>query len=154
MPRFTGEHIETFRVELPAQQVLEHFLDPRNIVAAYVGLQRWEKIDDHTLRLVLEPQSALGSTFQGTYVCQYDRASEHSIRWKSTGAGDNMESEGEAEFVAEGASRTRVTYRDRLTCDIPINRLLAKALTPIVERNIRKGVKEYVERMRASLETG
>lgn len=151
MARFTGEQEETFSIDLPADQVLEHFLDPHNITAAYVGLQRYEKVDDRTLRLVLEPQSALGTTFQGTYVCRYVKASDRSITFRSVGTGDNMESVGGAEFVAEGPTRTRVTYRDRITCDIPINRLLAKALAPIVERNIRSGVKAYVERMRASL---
>lgn len=151
MPRFTGEHEETFTIDLPAEQVLAHFFELKNIAAAYVGLQRWEQVDDHTLRLVLEPQSALGSTFQGDYRCRYEKVSDRSIAWKSVGAGENMESVGHAEFVPEGPNRTRVTYRDRISCDIPINRLLAKALNPIVERGIRNGVKGYVERMRASL---
>ncbi len=152
MPKFTGEQEETFTIDLPADKVLEHFLDLRNITAAYVGLQRSETMDPHTLRLVLEPQSALGTTFQGTYVCRYTKASDRSITFRSVGTGDNMESVGGAEFVAEGPHRTRVTYRDRISCDIPINRLLAKALAPIVERNIRSGVKAYVARMKASLE--
>lgn len=151
MPKYTAEQQETFTVDMPAQKVLEHFFEPRNIASAYVGLQRWEEVGDHTLKLVLEPQSALGSTFQGTYVCKYTKTSDSAITFQSIGTGDNMESVGRADFIAEGPNRTRVVYRDRITCDIPINRLLAKALAPIVERGIRSGVKKYVERMRASL---
>jgi hypothetical protein len=48
-------------------------------------------------------------------------------------------------------TRTQVVYSQRMETEMQVNALLAKVIAPIVNSEIRKGVKDYLERMRRSL---
>ncbi len=91
----------------------------------------------------------MGVTFKGEHVCKYVVA-EREISWTSD-PGGNMRSRGRAAFKAVGEKRTSITYRDEIEVEMDINRFLAKALQPIVRRDIEKGVKAYLVRMRKGL---
>jgi len=145
MAVFRGAYEETFTVDVPLEKAKAHFGKLELIGKNYDGVDRWEKVDDCTLRIVLKPQDALGVSFRGEHVCKYrfgDRESE---------PGGNMRSRGRTTFEAVGEGRTRVTHRDEIECDIEINRFLAKALQPVVGLGIERGVKAYLVRMRKAL---
>lgn len=151
MAWFSGSHEETFTVDVPFEEAKRHFADLDNIVACYAELERSEKLDDKTLRLQLEPKSALGATFVGKYDCRYEFKEDNRLSWETVNPDATIKATGWAEFSPVGEGKTKVTYHESMDCDIPINRLLAKALKPIVERDIANGVKGYIKRMRGSI---
>jgi hypothetical protein len=62
-----------------------------------------------------------------------------------------MRSEGFTKFEKLGEDRTKVHYKETIATDLPINRLMAKVFSPIVSREIRKGVGEFLDCARQRL---
>jgi carbon monoxide dehydrogenase subunit G len=151
MPRFAGSYDETFTVNVPIEKAKEHFGDLEMIGKCYPDLKSYEVLDDKTLRFLLNPKSALNMTFQGKYDCKYEFISDSKFVWKTVGSGANMFTDGWMEFSKVGDDKTRIVYHEEMECEIPINRLLAKALKPIVNRDISSGCKEFVVSIRRSL---
>ncbi len=151
MARFAGEYSETFTLDVPIDKVEAHFGDLDQIVKAYAGLKSHEKLDDKTLRFRLEPKKAVGVTFHGQYDCKYEFTEEDVLTWKTVNEDANIFSEGRAEFTKLGDTKTKVKYRQRMEMEIPVNRLVGKAISPIVKREIEGGVKSYLDRMRRAL---
>lgn len=149
MAVFSGAYEETFTIDVPLDKARAHFSNLDNIGKNYDGVDRYEKVDDRTLSIHLVPQSAMGVTFKGRHICKY-QLDDRQMSWTSDSSG-NMRSRGYAKFKAVGDNRTSITYRDEIECDIEINRIVAKALAPIVRRDIEKGVRNYLKRMRDDL---
>lgn len=150
MARFEGAYEETFTVDFPIAVVEAHFGDLDTIAANYGPLARHEKIGDDTLHLILVPKSEKGVTFNGAQKCRWQRPSAGLLTWDTTET-KNMWSKGRATFTAVGDNRTRVHFSQHITTEMQVNRLLGKVIQPIVKREIAKGVKEYLERMRRAL---
>jgi uncharacterized membrane protein len=149
MALFKGSHQETFVVDLPLGKAKEHFSSLDNIIASYGNLDRGEKVDEKTIHFKLEPKSAMGATFVGDYSVEYSFSSDNVFEWHSVGSG-NMEAKGGIDFRSLGEHRTELSYRQNMTVDMPVNRLLAKALSPIVSKNISGGIVEFLDRMKRS----
>ena len=149
MAVFHGAYEETFTVNVPLEKAKAHFSNLDNIGKNYDGVDTYEKVDDKTLHIHLIPQTAVGVTFKGEHVCKY-QFSERELSWTSS-PGGNMRSQGIAVFKPDGDNRTTIVYREKIECEMDINRLVGKALQPIVRRSIEKGVKVFLERMRKGL---
>lgn len=149
MAEFSGSHEETFTLDVPIEAAKSHFGNLDTIIANSEGMDRTEKLDDKTVHYLVKPRSAMGVEFRGEYTVEYVFATPTRLEWRSVGRG-NMTATGSCDFVAKGDSRTQVTYREQFTIDLPINRLIAKAINPIVKSSISGGVKDYLERMRRS----
>jgi hypothetical protein len=149
MPEFNGGYEETFVLDVSIETAKLHFGALDTIIAHTEGLDRAEKLDGTTIRFLLKPRSAMGVEFRGDYTVEYAFASPDRLEWRSIGQG-NMTAIGSCDFVAKGDTRTQMTYRQQLSMDIPVNRLLAKAINPIVKSSIAGGVKDYLENMRRS----
>lgn len=149
MPRFAGEYDETFEVPAPLEVAKAHFGSLDAIVANYGPIQSSRKIDESTLEITLVPRSEKGVTFAGKYACRYTWDGD-TLTWNTT-VTQNMWSSGRARFSRIGDTRTQVVYSQRMETEMQVNSLLAKVIAPIVNNEIRKGVKEYLERMRRSL---
>jgi hypothetical protein len=149
MPRFAGEYDETFEVAAPLDVAKGHFGSLDAIVANYGPIQSSRRIDPDTLEITLVPRSEKGVTFNGKYACRYTWDGD-TLTWTTT-ATQNMWSTGRARFVRLSDTRTQVVYSQRMETEMQVNALLAKVIAPIVNSEIRKGVKDYLERMRRSL---
>lgn len=150
MPRFSTEYHETFTVPVPLARARDHFGDLETIAKNYGPLESWKKLDDTRLHLKLVPISDKGVTFHGEHVCTYARDGENRVTWRTTES-KNLWSRGEARFVAEGPDRTRVEFSQTMDVEMQINAILAKVVAPIVNHRTRKGIAEYLDRMRATL---
>lgn len=150
MPRFSGEYEEQFEVPVSIDRAKAHFGDLDTIIANYGPLQAHRKVDAETLELTLIPRAEKGVSFAGKYTCKYTWPSENVLKWETLGQG-NMWSTGRAEFSAVGDSRTRVSYSQTMETEMQVNSLLAKVIRPIVNTEIKKGVRDYLGRMRATL---
>ncbi|MEY3013369.1 MAG: hypothetical protein RIT45_2104 [Pseudomonadota bacterium] len=147
MARFSGEHHETFRLEAPPERAAAHFGDLDMITRHYGPIERAEQLDADTLRLTLQDKGMKGIRYQARYTVRYERT-PGLLRWRTIES-DNLWSEGEARFSAEGTG-TRVDYRQRIETEIPVPRLLAKMAEGIVRNEIVGGVQAYLGRMRAA----
>ena len=150
MPEFQGSYEETFTLNISLEAAKEYYGGLDNIIANYPNLEKGEKVDDKTLRFHLKPRSAMGNEFRGEYSCEYNFTSDTHLEWHSVGSG-NIKAKGSIDFKELAEKKTQLTYRQNLTLDMPVNRLLAKAIGPIVKSNITNGIKEYLELMRKSL---
>jgi len=150
MARYSGDHTETFTVDVPLEVAKAHFSNLECIAENYGGVKQWKKVKNDTLKLTLEPRTEIGVTFNGEHSCRWGFTSDDVLEWKSVGKG-NMWSEGIASFTSLGKKKTRVEYTERIDCEMEVNFLVARLISPIVARQIREGVKSYLERMRETL---
>ncbi|MBX7258921.1 MAG: hypothetical protein K1Y02_21340 [Candidatus Hydrogenedentes bacterium] len=150
MARYSGEHTETFTVNAPIETAKAHFSNLETIATHYGDVKQWKKVRSDTLRLVLEPRTEIGVTFNGEHSCKWTFTSDNVLEWKSVGKG-NMHSEGIATFTSVGKNKTRIEYTERMDCEMEVNFLVARLISPVVARQIRDGVKSYLERMRDAL---
>lgn len=150
MAQFKGEYQESFVIEAPLERAKAHFSDLETIASHYGGLESWSQ-EGQTLRVVLSPKKVMKATYQGRYANRYSFPAENVLEWQSAGEG-NADVSGRAEFVPVDDTHTRVNYRHAMTCDVEgVGRLVGKAISPVVVREIRNGVAGYLERMRTSL---
>ncbi len=149
MATFCGQYEETFTVDVSIDRAVAPFSNLDLIATNYGDIDTFEKLDDQTLRIRLIPRSALGATYAGEHVCHF-QFGPRQVTWASDGNG-NMRIKGFAKFTAINDNKTQITYHDEIACDIDTPRVLGKALQPIVRRNIERGVKGFLERMRRYL---
>jgi carbon monoxide dehydrogenase subunit G len=150
MPRFSGTLARTFTVERPLADVMAVMTDPARFSVCLTDLESITPVGD-AWRLVLKEKSEKGVHFKGDYTVRYTTQGD-ALTWSTTSHG-NMSTQGRAAFRALGAARTEVTYTETIDCDMDVNRLLAVAIKPIVDREISKGVGGYLDRVKAHLES-
>ena len=136
-------HKRTFEVDAPLDEVADFFSDPSQIRHCMQELETGEKVDEQTWRWILKEIGAKGITFQGDYTVRYVRDGDE-VTWKSEGEG-TMRTEGTAEFEEIDEGRTRVDYEETLASDLPIPKLARRVFRPIVAREVRKGVEEFID---------
>ncbi len=113
-------------------------------------LESSEKVDAQTVHWVRKPVEEKGVKFRADYVVHYEFDGHDKVTWKTIGTG-NMRSSGEARLspTPEG---TRVEYSEAMECDMEVNRILGAVLRRIVERKIKSGIGDYLDRVKAGLE--
>jgi len=150
MARFAGEYEETFTIDGDIEVAKQHFGNPERIAKNHGDLVRWEDQGEGKIHYVLKPKSEKGVTFNGVYTCHYQFVSDDLFEWK-TSQSDNLWSSGSIHFASAGESRTRLVYKARMECEMQVNRFLAKVIKGIVSREISKGSKSFLDRMRSGL---
>ncbi|HTR50073.1 MAG TPA: SRPBCC family protein [Kofleriaceae bacterium] len=152
MPTFASRDKRTISIRAPHERVAAALASPDDI-ARFLGddLEASTKVDDRTLRIVRKPVEEMGVRFHGDYTVRYTRDGTDRITWTTITNG-NMRSHGSATVTTQADGTTRVEYDESIECDMEVNRLLAVALRPIVERKMKSGVGAYLERVKADLE--
>lgn len=147
MARYGGEYTETFTVNVPIDEAKAHFSNLDNIAQCYGDVKSAKKLSKPgTLKLTLHPKTEVGVTFNGEHTCTW-RLKGDTLEWKSTDSG-NMFSEGTAVFTPAGKKKTKITYTERMELDMDVNFLIRHLIGPIVSKQIRDGVRDYLARMR------
>ncbi len=150
MAKYSGEYTETFTVDVPVATAKAHFSDLKTIAKCHGRVADWKIQKSNTLKLTLEPRTEVGVTFEGCHSVRYSFADDHELEWKSVGQG-NMKSKGFATFKPVGKKRTEVKYYESVERDVDVNFLVAPIIGPIVSRQIRDDIKDYIKRMRKAL---
>lgn len=145
MPKFTGKDSRTVTIRAPKPLVVQMMSTPAEIEHCIDNLERAEHIDERTVRFIHNEVSEKGVKFRGDRTVRYELEGDE-LRWQTISNG-NMNTNGRAVFHAEGDNATRVEFHETVECDMQVNRLLAKVFKPIVERHIRHGVSEYLDRV-------
>lgn len=144
-----GTEEQEFDVKGDPSDVSDYFANPARFSAAFSQLEKHEKIDDTTWRWTLVEKNEKGVHFQGCYTVRYERTPD-GARWETVDG--NMKTTGYVTCKASG-NGTRVRYHETLAVDLPIPRLAAKLFQPIVAREIRGGVGDFLHRSRKILDS-
>lgn len=139
-----GTETQCFFVSRAPAEVAEYFSNPEIFAAAFSQLESKEKLADDTWRWTLVGKSEKGITFQGVYTVKYVRTDE-GVTWETTGG--NMRSTGVVVCTPQDDG-TDVNYSETLSVDLPIPKIAAKIFRPIVAREIRAGVGDFLDRSR------
>ncbi len=151
MPKFTGTDSRTITIRAPKQWVMELMSSPDQVKHLIDNLDRAEHVDDNTIRFVHNEVKEKGVRFRGDRTVRYESDGVDHVRWHTVSDG-NMQTRGHAHFYSQGDNTTRVEFHETVECDMQVNRLLARVFKPIVERHIRHGVGEFLDRVRCRAE--
>lgn len=146
MARFEAEFSTQLTIPHPVDTVRAHFADLETIATQSNEVERWERVDEHTLHFLLEKQNLTFAQFQGDYTARYELA-DGVLRWHSPVEGENMGQSGEARFEATPAGHTQLTYTERLFAEMPVPAIIAAGLKPVVAGALRSEMEGYVKRM-------
>jgi uncharacterized membrane protein len=146
-----GTAKKTFEIHAPIERVYEFFITPALIAQGFDDLERKEFVDESTTRWVYKKRKQKGITFQPECTVRYSGNGKDQIQWEPAGPG-TMRCSGSARLRAKGPDLTEVEYHERTETDLPIPSLLAKAIRPLVAKELQHGVFAYLNRARALLE--
>ena len=150
MAHFSVRHQEIFFVSKPPALVKAHFANLETIAAHFGVIDHYEILAPDTLKVTLPPQKMRNTSFTGVYVSVYTQPSEAVLKWED-GEGANLNSRGEIHFLPKGAG-TEVRYDQTVELEMPVPKLVAKMIGPMVKHKVKSGITGYIERMRASLQ--
>jgi hypothetical protein len=149
MAKLGGQLVEVFRSPAPFEVTRRHFADIDRIAAATGEVERFERIDDQTLHLVLKEQKHGPTTFRPDYVVRYRLYGDDEVTWETVHG--NMLSEGRARFVPRADGGTDIDYAHKLSRDLPVPGLVARMLQPVVTARIAPGIRRFVDAMLATM---
>ncbi len=138
-----GTEARKFKVDAPIDVVADFFCDPAQFQEAFGEMESCEELEDGVWKWTLVEKAEKGITFQGTYTVDY-RRDGNTCEW-TTRPGSNSKSTGRVVCTARG-DKTEVDYTETLSFDLPIPKLAAKIFKPIVAREIRHGVGDFLDR--------
>ena len=151
MATFLGDFHEVFTSTADANHARKTFGDLDTIITHYGALEHGEKLDENTVRFTLKEQNQGVTSFQGRYTCRYLLDDANTLTWDTIGEDGNIKADGTAIFTptANGCS---IDYHGRLALDMPINRMMAKVLKPVIQTVIAQEMRAYVKRMISAAE--
>lgn len=144
-----GTHEETRTIKAPLDAVLAWFGDPAVFREAMAQVKEAEEIRPGVFRWILVEKNEKGIRFRPDYTVEYS-TSGHEVTWKPVGG--NMKSAGRCVVRALGDDRAEIQYRETISVDLPIPKLMARVFSPIVAREIRAGVVEYLDLSQKAIE--
>ncbi|MCA9493182.1 MAG: hypothetical protein KC621_24795 [Myxococcales bacterium] len=147
MSWFEGTHTETLSLAVPAEVARAHFSDPAAIVAATKAVERSE-IDGGRIHFVIAEENHGVVKFRADYTCTY-AVDGDTVRW-STDLGCNCQQSGTARIVEDGGGCT-VIYSETIAVDLPVPKLMAAAVRPLVGPMVGKEIAAYLKRLVAAL---
>ncbi len=150
MPPIEATDSRTIRVRVPMADVYAFFLDPAMRQQVMPDLERFEVLDEHTVRWILVEKREKGIRFQADYTVVFEGNGSDEVRWRATEG--NMGNTGTVLLRSLDGGFTEVRYTELMAPDLPIPRLLAKVFRPIVAREVRQGIGQMIDNVEAYFE--
>ena len=150
MSWFEGTHTEVRSLRVAPDVARAHFCDPHAIVAATKNVERSE-VTGTTVRFVIAEENHGIVKFKADYTCTYTLSGD-TVTW-STAPGCNCRQSGSARIVAEADGCT-LTYTETIAVDLPVPKLMAPAVRPLVGPMIASEIAAYLHRLATSLPNG
>lgn len=142
--------VETvLEVKAPAADVVDFFCDPAEFQAAFSQMEKSEEIETGTWKWTLKEKSEKGIKFQAIYTVKYVRE-ENVLTWETIDG--NMKSSGRTEVLDKG-DHAVVNYKETISTSLPIPKLMTKVFRPIVQREVDKGIDDFLTRAKAACES-
>jgi len=154
MATFRGSVTHTWTTAADPAAALDFFASLDANVRHNLEIARHERLDDRTVRLVLREQRSGRTTFEPRYTVRYTAdAATGTLRWETPPEHPGtMTVAGVARFEGPPGGPTTIHWDETVEPEVPVNRLVAKAVAPVAEGLIRKGIRDFVARMIADLE--
>lgn len=153
MASFRGSIDEHFTTPTAPARVREMLLDTERWKRLQDELQTATELAPGKLEIVLKEHQHGPTRFQGRYTARWT-AEGDTVIWRSVPSPTgNFEVSGSATVTQRGAG-SAVLWRESVTADIPVNRLVAKVVAPIADRMMARGLRGYLDRLRADLDRG
>jgi hypothetical protein len=149
MAKVEAHETATFVAPVPIERARDLFYFPDQLRHARRDLASYTLEDAHRIRWILHEKREKGVTFQGDYTVAYDSPRPDLITWRSVAG--NMDVKGEVRLRALAPNSTEVTYSETVAPDLPIPKLMATVFKPIVARNVREGISEFIGQVKALL---
>ena len=138
-----------FHVSADVPQTYEFFSKPQLFREAMEGVLRCEEIEKDQVHWLLQEQADQGVKFQADYTVQYTCDGQQRIRWEFVDG--NLRNEGEIRIAAGAEGGSEIHYRETVEPDLPITPLLMMLVKPLVTRELRHGLKQFVQRSQVRL---
>lgn len=145
-----GTEERQFVIKATADQVLGYFSNPNAFRDANEDVELIEDLGDNVFKFTLQEKNEKGVKFQGIYEVEYARADDE-VKWSSKDGG-NMKTEGSVRIVEDRGDSVEVYYKETMSPDLPIPKLMARVFQPIVSREVSKGIGAFLDRSKALLE--
>ncbi len=149
MPVFTGRHQTTTTTRLDPARALATFLDLDIQIACRPEIARAEKLDETTVKVEIQEMKHGPVSFAGRYTMVWTREGD-TARWRTTEG--NTTILGEATFSPAPGGGSRIAYREEVSTDIPLGRLVARVARPVAELMMVKGMRGFLQRMVAAMD--
>ena len=148
MAKIPATETQTFEVNAPIERVYEAFVNPEIVKENFVGLESAEFVEKDEVRWHVKEKVDKGMRFKGDYTVKYEGNGKDRVWWRSTAG--NIETNAEV-TLTQLPNGVRVVYRETLTPDLPIPKLMAKIFKPLVAREVRKDLTRYAENVKRYL---
>ncbi len=146
-----GRERRQIEIRAPMAEVYAFFVSPARRSEAFDDIRERRPVDEGCERWILEARTALKVTVQPDYTTRYRGNGRDTITWEPAGEG-TTKTRGVARLKPAGTGVTLVDYEETIESDLPIPRMMVRVFEPVVAREIRRGVRDFLERARRLLE--
>lgn len=142
MARFDSVLEEQRTTRVSAAVARARLADPRLRADHIEEAERCDHPAPDKLRVVLKPHNHGPVSFQGRYTLRFTTEGD-VVRWQTVDD-SNLVIRGEARVTADGAG-ARVAWKEVVETELPINRVVAKAVAPVASRMMVRGMRRSME---------
>ncbi len=147
--KFSAEYEVTKTLEVELARAHRHFSDLEAVAKNTRDVEFWKVHDPRKLELRFREQSGQGIKFHGQYVVGYE-VDDTNIRWRTIES-PNMWLTGHITLTSLGPRACSLAYREHLELDMNTSVMLGTVARPFIQREIRRGMRDFVESMCQSL---
>jgi uncharacterized membrane protein len=149
MVRITAMEEQVLTVKASPERVYAFFSRPEQLSQAMASIEHCELLPGGKVRWVLEEKVDQGIRFRGDYIVAYDGDGAEHVSWRSVEG--NMRNDGDVWIKSLPGGGSEVRYRESVEPELPITPLMARLLKPLVARELRREIIQFLERVRDHL---
>ncbi len=154
MAKFPAEAERSVTVKVPLKAAHDYLWDVVGSSDCIPSLRTCKRVATNTYRFLYEDKYIGPLTISVRYTARYETNGKDRITFESIDAsGDNADAAGTIRFQAAGAQSTRISLRQMLAPDSPVPRLIQGLFRSTVEREVADGVREFLDNVKAALES-
>jgi uncharacterized membrane protein len=136
-------------VAAPLVEVYRFFMSPTLLSEATADVDSCECLEGDRAHWRLVEKVDQGIRFRADYVVQYTGNGWDAVSWHTVSG--NLQSEGRVVLQQLDAAVTEIQYSESVAPDLPITPLLATLFKPIVVREVKQGIAEFLDRIERKL---
>ena len=149
MTRIAAAEARTFMVAAPLAEVYRFFMSPTLLSEATADVDSCECLEGDRAHWQLAEKVDQGIRFRADYVVQYTGNGCDAVSWRTISG--NLQSEGRVVLQQLDVAVTEIRYSESVAPDLPITPFLATLFKPIVAREVRQGIAEFLDRIERKL---
>jgi uncharacterized membrane protein len=146
MVRIAATEERTLTVPANPATVYDVFSRPEMLGQVMASVESCQPLPGNTVRWVLKEKADKGIRFKADYTVAYEGDGSGHLRWRSVEG--NMRNDGDVWLRPIEGGGTEIRYRESVEPELPITPLLARLITPMVARELRGEINEFLDRVR------